>query len=183
MKLRFSRVCGVILSLFFFLSGPSVGPAKAEFTLLDVAGAWYFYVQRGVGKRNAACQVVTCVGGNCTIGGQSKIQFSLYDERVGLGIWPEFIAPRRVPPGAVAKVSINGTTYQLRNTFKSRQYYQLVETKRDAVRIVDELRKLERSDRNGRFSVTSTDGRVFEFQVRGVNESLDRMSKRCTPRS
>ena len=181
MKRCMTRIFGVLLSVLMLSTGPFAGPARADFTLLDVAGAWYFYSQRGVGQRNAACQVVSCVGGTCAVGGLSKVQFSLYNGRDGRGVWPEFISPRRVPPGAVATLQINGTSFRLRNTFKSRQFYLLAETAQDARAVLNQLRRLERSDRNGRFTVVAPDGRRFEFSARGVNESLDRMARRCTP--
>ncbi|QDC09264.1 hypothetical protein FHY55_08425 [Oceanicola sp. D3] len=158
-------------------------PARAEFTLIDRLGAWLFYTQRGVGASYAACQVVSCVDGTCGTGRGGRTQFSLYDARDGRGIFPEFIAPRRVPPGGLAKLNIAGREFVMKNTFPSPQFYLQVEDVSDAKAVLNRLVALERADRNAKFTVVDPFGTRFEFAARGVTGSLDRMVRRCTPRS
>ncbi|MBT0956257.1 hypothetical protein IV417_02565 [Alphaproteobacteria bacterium KMM 3653] len=155
-------------------------PASAEFTLLDQSGAWLFYAQRGVGRSHAACQVVSCVRGTCGSGSRGRTQFSLYDARDGRGVRPEFIAPERVRPGAEVTLTLNGKSIQLRNTFKSPQFYLFVKSGSDAQLVLEELRALEASDANGKFTVSTPEGDAFPFTVRGVTTSLDRMGRRCS---
>ncbi|WP_213546851.1 hypothetical protein [Vannielia litorea] len=158
-------------------------PARAEFTLIDRLGAWLFYTQRGVGSSYAACQVVSCVDGTCSTGPGGRTQFSLYDARDGRGIFPEFIAPRRVPPGGVARLDIAGREFVMKNTFPSPQFYLQVESVREAKAVLNRLVALEQADSNGKFTVVDPFGTRFEFTARGVTGSLDRMVRRCTPRS
>lgn len=173
-----SVVClvAVVFSLLFSQA------ARAEFTLIDRLGAWLFYTQRGVGASYAACQVVSCVDGTCGTGRGGRTQFSLYDARDGRGIFPEFIAPRRVPPGGIARLDIAGREFVMKNTFPSPQYYLQIERVEDAKAVLDRLVALERNDGNGKFTVVDPFGTRFEFTSRGVTGSLDRMVRRCTPR-
>jgi hypothetical protein len=161
------------------LSAPTV--ARAEFTLIDRAEAWFFYMQRGVGRSYAACQIVSCVRGVCGAGGTARTQFSLYDARDGHGVMPEFVAPNRVAPGAFATLFVNGDRFELHNRFSSPQYYLQAENG-SAARIVDALLALEAQDGLARFVVLDPQGREHAFTVRGVTESLDRMERRCTRR-
>ncbi|MBY6046840.1 hypothetical protein [Vannielia litorea] len=158
-------------------------PARAEFTLIDSLGAWFFYTQRGVGASYAACQVVSCVDGTCGSGRGARTQFSLYDARDGRGIFPEFIAPRRVPPGGVARLSIGGQDFVMKNLFPSPQFYLQIEKVEDAKAVLDYLVALEKADGNGKFTVVDPYGSRFEFTARGVTGSLDRMIRRCTARN
>ena len=156
-------------------------PARAEFTLIDRADAWFFYMQRGVGRRYAACQVVSCLRGTCEMDETARTQFSLYDARDGHGAMPEFISPRRVPPGARASLFVDGTRFDLVNRFGSPQYFLQANTD-SAQQIVDALRQLEARDALGRFVVRDAGGEDHVFTVRGVTRSLDRMERRCTRR-
>ncbi|MFT6104608.1 MAG: hypothetical protein ACJA1E_001030 [Paracoccaceae bacterium] len=155
---------------------------RAEFTLIDRADAWFFYTQRGVGQRNAACQLVSCVRGLCDTGASSRTQFSLYNARDGRGIRPEFIAPSRAASSDVAVLELNGKTFALQNQFQSPQFYMQVRNSGDADQIVDGLRALEARDRSGKFFVVDPKGRRHQFTVQGITESLSRMARRCTPR-
>lgn len=171
----------ILAAMALALLGPG-SAARAEFGQIDSAGAWFFYTQRGVGARYAACQVVSCVDGTCGIGRGGRTQFSLYDARDGRGIFPEFIAPRRVPSGGVARLEIAGESYRMRNTFPSPQFYMFIESVDSAKEVLNRLVALEKADGNARFAVTDPFGTRFEFTVRGVTESLDRMLRRCAPR-
>lgn len=175
----FLRVCVVGLALCMML--PSA-PAKAEFTLVDRAEAWFFYMQRGVGRSYAACQVVSCVRGVCAAGGTSRTQFSLYDARDGHGVNPEFVSPSRVPPGGQATLRIGSDSYALRNRLNSPQFYLQAENGPVSKAIVESLVALEATNARARFVVEDARGRVHEFTVRGVTESLERMERRCTRR-
>ena len=53
----------------------------------------------------------------------------------------------------------------------------------EAKAVLDRLVALERADSNGKFTVVDPFGARFEFTARGVTGSLDRMVRRCTPRS
>ncbi|MFY0632308.1 MAG: hypothetical protein JXQ91_00725 [Vannielia sp.] len=157
-------------------------PARAEFTLIDNLGAWLFYTQRGVGVSYAACQVVSCVDGTCGTGRGGRTQFSLYDARDGRGIFPEFIAPRRVPPGGMARLEIAGREFVMKNLFPSPQFYLQIEKVEDAKAVLNRLVALEKADSNGKFTVVDPFGSKYEFTARGVTGSLDRMVRRCTPK-
>ena len=114
--MRVCRSATLQLLLATFLWGGLLGsPVRAEFTLIDRAEAWFFYTQRGVGSRNAACQIVSCVDGVCGSGAASRTQFSLYDARDGMGITPEFVAPRRARPRQTATLEVNEKTFTLKN--------------------------------------------------------------------
>jgi len=176
---RIPRAIGLACALIAALLS---APGRAEFAQIDSAGAWLFFTQRGVGSKYAACQVVSCVGGTCGIGSGGRTQFSLYDARDGRGIFPEFIAPRRVPPGAVAQLEIAGERYQMKNTFPSPQYYLFIDDKGTAREVLNRLVALEKADENAEFYVTDPWGSRFRFTVRGVTTSLNRMVRRCTPR-
>ena len=157
------------------------GPARAEFTMTDRSGAWFFYTQRGLGQGFAACQVVSCLRGVCSSGTASRTQFSLYDARDGRGAMPEFISPQRARPGATATLDIGGARFVLSNLFKSPQYYMMSRDRAQAAEIVARLRGLEQTDSNAKFHVIDPQGRRHEFTVRGVSVSLDRMQSRCSP--
>ncbi len=177
------RSASVLCLVVAFFATLAPLPARAEFTLIDRLGAWLFYTQRGVGSNYAACQVVSCVDGTCGMGRGGRTQFSLYDARDGRGIFPEFIAPRRVPPGGIARLDIAGREFVMKNTFPSPQFYLQVEKVEEAKAVLDRLVALERADSNGKFTVVDPFGARFEFTARGVTGSLDRMVRRCTPRS
>ena len=156
--------------------------AHAEFTLIDRADAWFFYMQRGVGRAYAACQVVSCERGTCTPNSSSRTQFSLYDARDGHGVMPEFVSPTRIAPGESATLTLRGQRYELVNRLSSPQYYLQAENGEVSKAIVQALVDLENEERVGRFTVTAPSGREYPFTVRGVTESLARMERRCTRR-
>lgn len=171
----------LVASVAVAVSLAAPAAARAEFTLIDRADAWFFYMQRGVGRSYAACQVVSCVRGVCGAGGTARTQFSLYDARDGQGVMPEFVAPFRVGPGEVATLFVNGDRFDLHNRFASPQYYLQAENG-SAERIVDALVALEAQDDLGKFMVLDPEGREHVFTVRGVTRSLDRMDRRCARR-
>lgn len=183
MRLHFVRILRHLFFVAVFGSASASSPALAEFTLIDRADAWFFYTQRGVGQSNAACQVVSCVRGVCGAGATGRTQFSLYDARDGRGILAEFIAPRRARPGQTAILTIGSKQFSLRNQFRSPQFYMQPDSMDLSKDIIARLRKLERQDRLGKFTVKDPQGRSHVFTVHGINESLARMERRCTPRS
>ena len=168
----------------FSLAAVVLPPQKvhAEFTLIDRADAWFFYMQRGVGRAYAACQVVSCERGRCAPNSSSRTQFSLYDARDGHGVMPEFVSPKRVAPGESAILAVRGQRYELVNRLSSPQYYLQAENGETAQAIVRALVDLESEERLGKFTVTAPSGREYPFTVRGVTESLVRMNRRCTRR-
>lgn len=172
-------VCAWLVAGLSLLTAPM--PARAEFTLIDRADAWFFYMQRGVGQRYAACQVVSCLRGICGAGGTARTQFSLYDARDGHGALPEFISPRRADPGARAKLIVDGAQFDLVNNFGSPQFFLQAEPE-SASEIVAALQSLEERDALARFHVRDPGGAEHEFTVRGVTRSLERMGRRCTRR-
>ena len=156
--------------------------ARAEFTLIDRADAWFFYMQRGVGRAYAACQVVSCESGTCTPNSSSRTQFSLYDARDGHGVMPEFVSPKRIAPGEIAILTLRGQQYKLVNRLSTPQYYLQAENGEVSASIVQALVDLESEERLGKFTITEPSGREYPFTVRGVTESLARMERRCTRR-
>lgn len=173
--------CAVLLGVWLLLTLSAASPARAEFTLVDRADAWFFYMQRGVGQRYAACQVVSCARGLCGSRQSARTQFSLYDARDGHGALPEFISPRRVQPGAQATLILNGEQFTLVNPFGSPQFF-LQAHPNSADAIVAALQALEAQDDLGLFQVRDPDGAEHMFTVRGITRSLERMERRCTRR-
>lgn len=182
-RLLCAKGLGLILVVLamVFVALPSQ-KAHAEFTLIDRADAWFFYMQRGVGRAYAACQVVSCERGTCAPNSSSRTQFSLYDARDGHGVMPEFVSPTRIPPGESATLTLRGQRYELVNRLSSPQYYLQAENGEVSKAIVQALVDLENEERVGRFTITAPSGREYPFTVRGVTESLARMERRCTRR-
>lgn len=178
MRFCLSATLPLLLSIGLW-GGLSNGPARAEFALVDRADAWYFYTQRGVGRRNAACQIVSCVNGVCGAGTSSRTQFSFYDARDGLGATPEFVAPKRVRPSQTAILEVEDKLFVLRNLFSSPQYYLQIEQPDHAEDIISALRDLETRNKLGSFYVVDPQGSRHEFLVQGITESLDHMMSRC----
>lgn len=176
-----ARLQATLWGACLLVSLSAAAPARAEFTLIDRAEAWFFYMQRGVGHRYAACQVVSCPRGVCGPGASARTQFSLYDARDGHGALPEFISPRRADPGAQASLVLNGEQFPLVNPFGSPQFF--LQAHPDAAGpILQALQALEAQDALGRFTVRDPDGREHVFTVRGITQSLERMERRCTQR-